>query len=107
MGIIFAGFLVVYSTFKTIFIGRRKTSSTLLGYDTQVLSKEKHREFSNYVLNTLVNLTFLFGVIVFLIDSYTEYGLLAGIGFTIFAFILDVLLIKNIIPREYEKIKRR
>ncbi len=105
-GILFAGFLVVYSTLKTVLIGRRKTDTTLLGYDISVLTNEQHVAFGNIIKNVVINLTFFLGILIFMIDNFTEYGLYAGICITIFSFGMDYYVMKFFIPKQYDKIKR-
>jgi|GEM_PF-6322388 len=105
IGIVIAAIVVLYSTFKTVYIGRRKTESTLLGYDMTVFDIKKAKEFSNLIVNGLVNATFIVGVIIFIIDYTTEFGMIAGIVLAVLVIVIDIVMLKVLIPKEYEKMK--
>ncbi len=105
IGTVIAVVLVVYSVGKTLWIASTKKGGTVMGYDIEVLSERKAKEFQNFITNLLTTLTFFFGMILYLIDIYTEWGLYTGIIFTVVVILLDIYFVRRLFPREYKKIR--
>ncbi len=102
---ILAGILLAYSLVKSVYLMKRKSEESVFGYDTSGLSDKDKREFSNLITNTLTNLTFFYGTIVYVVNIYTDYGIITGIGLLILVIIQDYYFTKSLFPREYNKIR--
>ncbi len=105
IGTIIAVVLVVYSVGKTLWIASSKKGGTILGYDLEVLGDKHAKEFQNFITNLLTTLTFFFGMILYIVDIYTEWGLYTGIFFVVAIGLLDYYFIKKLFPREYKRIR--
>ena len=105
MATIIAGFLVILSVVMTLIIARSKKDGKLLSYDMEVLNEKDAREFSNLIANLLSNVTFFYGVILYVLDMYVDYGLYIGIGLLILTVIQDIYFIRVLFPKEYKKIR--
>ncbi|XMB87392.1 hypothetical protein RJG79_06220 [Mycoplasmatota bacterium WC44] len=106
-GIILASVLVVYSMAKTLYLIKTKKENKLLNFDLSILKSDKRKEFSNYVTNLFSNLTFFYGMIIYLVDLYSDYELLIGIILIILTIIQDYYFIKKVFPNEFNKLKTR
>jgi len=105
IGIILAGILLVYSLVKSVYVMKKKSEESVFGYDTTNLSDKDRREFSNLVTNTLSNLTFFYGTITYVVNVYTKYGIITGIGLIVLVVIQDYYFTKKLFPREYNRIR--
>ena len=102
---ILAGILLAYSLVKSVYVMKKKSDESVFGYDTSKMSDTDKREFSNLVTNTLSNLTFFYGTIVYVVNLYTKYGIIVGIGLIVLVVIQDYYFTKKLFPREYNRIR--
>ena len=102
---ILAGILLAYSLVKSVYVMKKKSDESIFGYDTSNLSDKDKREFSNLITNTLSNLTFFYGTIVYVVNIYTKYGIITGIALIVLVILQDYYFTKKLFPREYNRIR--